>query len=284
MNLHIGNTTHDFAKPLVMGVINTTPDSFSDGGSFLDVDAAVRHGLKLVDEGADILDIGGESTRPGSEPVDASEEMRRVLPVIEGLIAATNIPISIDTNKALVAREACERGASMINDVTGLSGDPNMVNVVAETGATLCLMHMQGTPVTMQENVTYTDVCTDIEHTLSQAINKALEHDIDFERIVIDPGIGFGKHLPHNLALIQSCGVMASRLKRPILMGVSRKSFLGELTNRSVDQRTYGTAAAITACVLAGAHIVRVHDVAAARDVVAVAHALRNTANGGGRN
>ncbi len=283
MNLHIGNTTHDFAKPLVMGVINTTPDSFSDGGSFLDVDGAVHHGLTLIDEGADILDIGGESTRPGSDPVDASEEMRRVLPVIEGLTAVTTVPVSIDTTKAVVARAACERGATMINDVTGLSGDPNMANVVAETGAALCLMHMQGTPATMQKSVSYTDVCTDIEQTLSQAIAKALEHGIEFERIVIDPGIGFGKYLQHNLALIQSCGVMAKRLKRPILMGVSRKSFLGELTKRSVDQRAFGTAAAVTACVLAGAHIVRVHDVAAARDVVAVAHALRNASDDGRR-
>ena len=277
MNLHIGSTIYDFSRPLIMGVINTTPDSFSDGGQFLDPQAAIQHGLAMIDQGADILDIGGESTRPGSKSVDRDEELRRVIPVIEGLAAATHIPISIDTNKADVARAACDHGAAMINDVTALSGDPKMVDVVAETGAALCLMHMQGTPATMQNNVSYTDVCLDIEQALGQAIEVALKGGVDFERIVVDPGIGFGKQLEHNLALVQSCGLMAERLKRPILMGVSRKSFLGELTQRPVGQRTYGTAAAVTACILSGAQIVRVHDVAAARDVVAVAQALRQT-------
>ena len=260
-----------------MGIVNVTPDSFSDGGLCETTETAVQHALRLVEEGADILDIGGESTRPGSLPVGTQEEIDRVVPVIEALRDKVNIPISIDTSKAAVAQASCEAGAVVINDVTALEGDPRMGEVVAKYQAGLCLMHMKGTPKTMQDAVTYTDAVHEIEQYLSTAIQRASEYGISSDAIMVDPGIGFGKHLNHNLQLIQASGAIAKRLNRPILMGVSRKSFLGKLTGRAVHEREAGTAAALTACILAGAHIVRVHHVAAARDVVAVAQALRTT-------
>ena len=277
MKFIFGDHVHHFDRPWVMGIVNVTPDSFSDGGLCETTEAAIAHALRLVEEGADVLDIGGESTRPGSLPVDTQEEIDRVVPVIEALRNKVKIPISIDTSKAAVAEAACEAGAGIINDVTALEGDPRMGEVVARYQAGLCLMHMKGTPKTMQDEVTYTDAVNEIEQYLGTAIQRALAHGISPDSMLVDPGIGFGKHLNHNLQLIQACGSIAKRLNRPILMGVSRKSFLGTLTGRSVHEREAGTAAAVTACVLAGAHIVRVHHVAAARDVVAVAQALRTT-------
>jgi len=277
MKLSFGDHQHEFDRPWVMGIVNVTPDSFSDGGLCPTTETAVSHALTLVADGADVLDIGGESTRPGAAAVSAQEEMDRVLPVIEALRPQVTTPISIDTSKAAVARAACMAGATIVNDVTALEGDPDMGSVVAKFGAGLCLMHMKGSPKTMQRNVAYTDAAAEIEAYLQSAIDRATAQGIPHNAIVVDPGVGFGKHLEHNLQLINACGAMAQRLDRPVLMGVSRKSFLGELTGRPVSEREAGTAAAVTACVLSGAHIVRVHHVAAARDVVAVAQALRQT-------
>ena len=256
-----------------MGVVNVTPDSFSDGGRYLDPEGAIQRGLSLVRDGADLLDVGGESTRPGSAPVSAEEELARVLPVLRGL-AVAGVPLSIDTSKAEVAAAACGAGATIVNDVTSLS-DPAMARVVAHAGASLCLMHMQGTPATMQEAPTYRDVVAEVGDALALAVERAVAAGVMAERIVVDPGIGFGKRLEHNLALVAACGTLMRRVGRPVLVGVSRKRFLGELTGRPVEDRRFGTAAAVTACVLAGARIVRVHDVAEMRDVVRVADAIR---------
>jgi dihydropteroate synthase len=271
----VGEHRYDGRRTLIMGVVNVTPDSFSDGGQFLEPTVAIEHGLQMIEQGADFLDVGGESTRPGAPPVSEEDELRRVVPIIEALAARTDVPISIDTSKAAVARRACEAGAAIINDVTGLSGDVDMGRVVAETQASVCLMHMLGTPRNMQQNVHYSDVVSEVADTLRERVCAAEDCGIERERIVVDPGIGFGKHLEHNLALIRACGKISEQLERPVLMGVSRKSFIGTLTGRPVDRREFGTAAALTACVLAGAMVVRVHDVAAAYDAVAIADALR---------
>ena len=258
-----------------MGVVNVTPDSFSDGGHFLDTEAAVSHGIELVRQGAHVLDVGGESTRPGAKLVSVDDEIARVVPVISALSKAVDVPISIDTTKAAVAEAACLAGAQMINDVSALSFDPHMVQVVAKTKASLCLMHIQGTPQTMQDNPKYKNVQDEVSQFLSEAVDCALQAGVPAKRIIVDPGIGFGKELQHNLELINGCGDLAERLGRPVLMGVSRKSFIGQLTDQAVNNRIYGTASAVTVCVLRGARMVRVHDVAAMRDVIFVAQALR---------
>jgi dihydropteroate synthase len=253
----------------LMGVVNVTPDSFSDGGRFLDPAQAIAHGLRLADEGAAILDIGGESTRPGATAVTAEEELARVLPVIEGLTqAGTPVRISIDTSKAQVARAALAAGATIVNDVTALR-DPGMAQTVAQAGADLCLMHMLGDPRTMQVDPRYDDVVTDVKAFLAERLGHATAHGIAEERIMLDPGIGFGKTVDHNLELLARLDELAE-LGRPLVVGTSRKSFLGRLTGRSVDDRL---AATIATCVVAyerGASVFRVHDVAPVADALRV--------------
>ena len=256
-----------------MGIVNVTPDSFSDGGEFLDPQRAVEHGLELVREGAHILDIGGESTRPGAAAVGAEEELARVIPVIEGLAATgTAAEISIDTSKADVAEGAVAAGATMVNDVTALA-DPRMAEVCAGAGVSLVLMHMKGTPRTMQDDPTYDDVVAEVRDFLAAAMDRAVAAGVDEDRILVDPGIGFGKTAEHNLELIDRLGELRD-LGRPIVLGASRKSFLGRLTGREVGERLGGTIAANAIGLLRGADVLRVHDVAAARDTVAIVEAV----------
>jgi dihydropteroate synthase len=258
----------------IMGVVNVTPDSFSDGGRYLDAKAAIAHGLSLEAGGAAILDIGGESTRPGAAPVPEAEELRRVLPVIEGLIdSGCQAQISIDTFKAAVAVRALRAGATLVNDVTALRGDPQMARVVAEAGAECCLMHMLGDPRTMQRDPHYDDVVNDIKAFLAERMAFATAAGIAIERIVVDPGIGFGKTVAHNLELLRRLDEFLD-LGRPVLIGTSRKSFLGRLTGRDAPEDRL--AATIATNVLAyerGARVFRVHDVAPVRDALAVAAA-----------
>jgi dihydropteroate synthase len=254
----------------VMGVVNVTPDSFSDGGRFLHTEAAIAHALELASEGAAILDIGGESTRPGARPVTASQECERVIPVIEGIIAAgTGARISIDTSKASVASSALAAGATLVNDVTALRGDPGMAELVAGSGAECCLMHMLGEPRTMQRNPTYVDVVEDIKAFLSERLEYAVAAGIAEQRIMLDPGIGFGKTLEHNLELLRRLDELTA-LGRPIVIGTSRKSFLGRLTGRDVDQRLAATIATNVLAYERGARIFRVHDVQPIHDALAV--------------
>ncbi len=255
----------------IMGVVNVTPDSFSDGGRYLDAQAAIAHGLELETEGATILDVGGESTRPGAAPVSESEELRRVLPVIEGLIErGTRARISIDTSKAAVAARALEAGASLVNDVTALRGDPEMAGVVAQAGAGCCLMHMLGDPRTMQDDPHYEDVVGDIKAFLRERMGFAIQAGIAEARILLDPGIGFGKTLEHNLELLRRLSEFLD-LGRPLVIGTSRKSFLGRLTGRdSPDDRVAGTVATNVLAYERGARVFRVHDVAPVYDALAV--------------
>ena len=260
-------------EPLLMGIVNTTPDSFSDGGRFSDPDRAVEHALKLAGDGASILDIGGESTRPYSDPVGQQEEIDRVLPVIEKLATQTEIPISIDTSKAAVARAAIEAGADIINDVTGLEGDPEMVSVAAETKAGLCAMHMQGTPQTMQDNPTYTNVVSDILQYLLQRRDALIAAGIDKNRICLDPGIGFGKTHNHNLQLIHQA-VQFHQTGCPILVGHSRKGFLGKILGDKSADRDIATATSALALASQGIQIIRVHNVAVCREAIDVWKAI----------
>ncbi len=249
-------------KALIMGVINTTPDSFSDGGAFAGAEAAIEHGLRLADEGADILDIGGESTRPGADPVPPDEELRRVIPVIEGLAARTNAALSIDTSKAAVAQAAMAAGASIINDVTALTGDPEMAGVAAATDAGVVLMHMRGTPRTMQQGPAYDDVVTKVSDFLRAQAEAAEAAGIARDRIALDPGIGFGKTVEHNLRLIAALPEFA-RLGYPVLLGVSRKSFLSAAAGAPEMADREAPTTALTALGRSlGARIFRVHAVA----------------------
>jgi dihydropteroate synthase len=254
-------------RPLVMGIVNVTPDSFSDGGQFLNPDAAVDHALQLVADGADLLDIGGESTRPYSTSVDASEELRRVLPVIERLASAVSVPISVDTSKAAVGRAAVEAGAEIINDVTGLEGDPEMIQVAADSGVGVCAMHMQGTPQTMQDDPTYADVVAEILEYLRERRDALLSVGIARERICLDPGIGFGKTHEHNIALMANCRTFHS-LGCPLLVGHSRKGFLGKLIGDKDADRTHATVGAALGLAVQGVQIVRVHDVRTVREAL----------------
>lgn len=260
-------------RPLLMGIVNVTPDSFFDGGRFDDPRLAVEHGRRLVEEGADLLDIGAESTRPGSVPIDQEEEQRRLLPVVTALAQAVSVPISVDTSKAAVARAAIKAGAVMVNDVTALRGDPAMVDVVAQTGVALVLMHMQGIPQTMQQAPTYRDVVEEVADFLAERARFAMERGVAQSRIVLDPGIGFGKVLTHNLDLLAHLRMLTT-LGFPVLVGPSRKGFIGQLTKQSVEARAWGTAGVVALAVEQGASILRVHDVAAMRDVVHVAAAI----------
>lgn len=255
-----GRRTFDLAnRGVIMGVINVTPDSFSDGGNFTAASAAVDHGLRLVDEGAEILDIGGESTRPGAAPVTAEEELRRVLPVIEGLAAKTGAALSIDTSKASVARAAVAAGAEIINDVTALQGDDDMARVAAESACAVVLMHMRGTPRTMQQDPHYDDVVAEVSAHLAQRVDAARAAGIVADRIAIDPGIGFGKTVEHNLQLIAGLGRFAA-LGHPVLLGVSRKSFLATAAQcPNVEDRDVPTAVLTAEGFRLGARIFRVH-------------------------
>jgi len=261
----------DVPEPVVMGVVNVTPDSFSDGGLTLDPGAAIAHGRELVAQGAAILDVGGESTRPGAEPVGAEEELRRVVPVIEGL-AGAGARLSIDTSKAQVAAAALDAGASIVNDVTALRGDPRMAALVAQRGCDVCLMHMLGEPRTMQRDPTYNDVVADVRAFLEERLHFAVARGIAEERVWLDPGIGFGKTIDHNLALLARLRELVA-LGRPLVVGTSRKSFLGTITGRPAGERVAGTLATNVLALAAGASIFRVHDVAEASDALAVAAA-----------
>jgi dihydropteroate synthase len=250
-----------------MGIINVTPDSFSDGGQFFDETVAVAHALQLASEGADLLDVGGESTRPYSEPLTADEELRRVLPVIQALAAQVTIPISIDTTKSAVARAAIEAGAEIVNDVTGLTGDPAMIDLAIETGVGVCAMHMQGTPQTMQDNPTYTDVVREVRDYLRERRDALLSAGISRERICLDPGIGFGKTHEHNITLMRHCHEF-HELGCPLLVGHSRKGFLGKLIGDKQADRTNATVGAALALAVQGVQIVRVHDVRPVREAL----------------
>jgi dihydropteroate synthase len=256
-----------------MGVVNVTPDSFSDGGLFLDPEAAVRQGLALAAEGADILDIGGESTRPGSQGVSEEEELRRVIPVIEGVVAArTGAQVSIDTSKSAVAGAALDAGASYVNDVTAFRADPRLAALVAERGADCCLMHMLGEPRTMQESPRYDDVVAEVKAFLEQRLAFAVAEGVPEERILLDPGIGFGKNTDHNLELLHRLDELVA-LGRPVVIGTSRKTFLGQIAGRDVNRRLGGTIATNVLALERGASVFRVHDVAPVVDALAVAAA-----------
>ena len=248
-------------RPVIMGIVNVTPDSFSDGGKFVDPQTAVEHGLQLVQDGAGILDIGGESTRPYSDSVPVQDELARVIPVIEKLAALTDVPISIDTSKAIVARAAVAAGAEIINDVTGLEGDPEMLSVAQQTQAGICAMHMQGTPQTMQDAPTYDDVVEDIFGYLQARRDALLSAGIAPERICLDPGIGFGKTHEHNLQLLQ-CSDRFHQLGCPVLVGHSRKGFIAHLLDDRECERMSGTVGAALGLATQGIQIIRVHDVA----------------------
>jgi dihydropteroate synthase len=274
-----GHTLPVQERVLIMGVLNVTPDSFSDGGRYLGVETAVARAEEIEAEGADVLDLGGESSRPGSQPVPLDVELARVLPVLAALAGRLRIPISVDTTKAEVARRALDAGAAIINDISALRSDPAMADVVAKARAGLVLMHMQGTPATMQDHPAYTAVAEEVCEFLRSRMEAAVAAGIEVERIAVDPGFGFGKTSAHNLALLG--GLPALRvLDRPIVIGPSRKSFVGGLLGRPVEEREWGTAAAVAVGVFQGAHVVRVHSVAQMKDVARVAQALRDAAWG----
>lgn len=277
-----GRRTYDLsARTYVMGVLNVTPDSFSDGGLYLDPERAVEHALKMVEDGADFIDVGGESTRPrgksygnGAEPVDAEEELLRVLPVIRRLAAESDIPISIDTYKSAVAREACAAGASVVNDISSFHSDPGMPGAVASAGATAILMHMRGTPQTMQAEPAYADLFGEISSFLAEALARGKEAGV--HQMFVDPGIGFGKTVEHNLRLLK--GISEFRdLGYPLLVGPSRKSFIGAVLGLPVEERVEGTIAAAVAAAMAGAHVVRVHDVREVVRALKVSDAIRKS-------
>jgi dihydropteroate synthase len=262
-------------RTLVMGIINVTPDSFADGGLRFDPVRAVEDGLRMIEAGADILDVGGESTRPGAEPLSEDEEARRVLPVVEGLSRHGSVPVSIDTYKAAIASEAVARGAAIVNDVSALQYDDGLGRAVAASGAALVVMHNRGRSKTMYREAVYSDVAAEVARELHEAITRATAAGVPRDAIVVDPGIGFGKRAEHSWEMLARLAELAE-LDRPILAGPSRKSFLeAAIGKRPAPAREWATAAAVTACVLAGAHIVRVHGVAEMVDVVRAADRLR---------
>lgn len=261
-----------------MGILNITPDSFSDGGLFYDKDKAVERGLELAEEGADIIDIGGESTKPGSEPITEEEELRRILPVISALKKRIDALISIDTRKSEVARAALEEGADIVNDISTFSFDPKMRSLLAGTNAPVILMHMKGTPKTMQDNPFYEDVLAEVKSFLKEKIEAAQAQGIKKERIIIDPGIGFGKRFKDNLVLINNLRSFED-LDRPILIGTSRKSFIGKILNSAPQERLEGTIASAVLSIIRGAHILRVHDVASVKRAVLVAETILSEGN-----
>lgn len=258
---------HFSRRPLLMGIINVTPDSFSDGGKFLSVEAAVEQALRLVDEGADLLDIGGESTRPYSDPVSTEDELGRITPVFETLANRVSIPLSIDTSKSAVARAALAAGAEIINDVTALTGDPAMLQLAADSAAGICAMHMQGTPQTMQDSPHYDDVVREVREYLRSRLEALVAAGIAAERVCLDPGIGFGKTHQHNLTLMAHCDQL-HELGRPLLVGHSRKGFLGELLGDAQADRTSATVGAALSLAVQGVQVIRVHDVRGVREAL----------------
>ncbi len=277
MRMRIGARLFEGPGPFVMGIVNVTPDSFSDGGRFLDPGAASDQALRLAEEGADAVDIGGESTRPGAAPVGADEELRRVVPVVELLRSrGFPLPISVDTSKAAVARAALAAGADLVNDVRALA-DPELARAVAEARVPVVLMHMRGTPADMASRATYRDVVAEVRDELAVAVGRAEAAGVARERVMVDPGIGFAKTAEQSLAVLAGLSALRA-LGCPILVGPSRKSFIGKVTGAPVEARLPGTLAAVAAAVLAGAEWVRVHDVAPARQAALVAAAVRNAA------
>ncbi|HET8538268.1 MAG TPA: dihydropteroate synthase [Anaeromyxobacter sp.] len=277
MRMQIGARLFDGPGPFLMGVVNATPDSFSDGGRYLEPAAAVDRALRLAEEGADLVDVGGESTRPGAPPVSADEEISRVVPVIERLRArGFPLPISVDTSKGAVGRAALAAGADLVNDVTALS-DPDLARACAESGAPVVLMHMRGTAADMASRAAYGDVVADVARELAAALARAEAAGVARDRTVVDPGIGFAKTAEQSVEVLARVGELRA-LGRPLLVGPSRKSFIGKLTGADVPDRLPGTLAALVACVLAGVELLRVHDVAAARQAATVAAALRDRA------
>jgi len=258
----------------IMGILNVTPDSFSDGGQFFDTQRAIEHGLAMARDGADIIDIGGESTRPYSEAVSTGEEMDRVIPVIQALAREIKIPISIDTLKAEVAQEALRLGASMINDVSALRRDSELISVAAKAGVPVILMHMKGTPEDMQRDPNYEDLIPEIYGFLEEAINRAVHGGIQKERVIVDPGIGFGKTFDHNLQIIRELGRFLP-LGQPILLGSSRKAFIGHILKNKAHERDVGSMATIAAGILNGAHIVRVHNIRMAVETATIIDAIK---------
>jgi dihydropteroate synthase len=269
--LRCGDKTLDLSRPIVMGVVNVTPDSFSDGGRFLPVEAAVAHGLRLVEEGAAIIDIGGESTRPGAAPVSVEEELRRVLPVVERLRQATPAVISVDTSKPEVIREAAAAGAGLINDVRALT-EPGALEAAAACGSAVCLMHMKGDPRTMQRAPSYVDVVKEVKAFLDDNVQRCRAAGVSSDRIVVDPGFGFGKTLEHNLELLRRLRDLQGEW--PLLVGLSRKSMVGTLTGRSAGERVHGSVALAVIAAMNGARIVRAHDVAATVDALKMVAAV----------
>lgn len=265
------------SRPLIMGILNVTPDSFSDGGAYVTVQQALRQARQMEQEGADIIDIGAESSRPRSQPIDEVEELRRLMPALEAVQGAVPLPISVDTTKAAVARRAIAAGASIINDITALRSDPLMADLIAQSGAAIILMHMQGTPATMQKAPRYENVTREVIAFLCERAQTAMKQGIKRSQIILDPGFGFGKLQEHNLQLLNEFA-MLTNLGYPILAGLSRKQFIGHLTQQPVHERGYGTAGAVAVAILKGTHIVRVHDVRAMRDTVSVVSAIRRHA------
>jgi dihydropteroate synthase len=273
----IGQQSFDWGdRTYLMGVINVTPDSFSDGGQFSSITAACQQAAQFVQAGADILDIGGESTRPGATAISSDQELERVIPVIQSIRQlGLNTPISIDTTKAVVAKAAIEAGANIVNDISGGIFDPAMLETVAVLGVPIALMHMRGTPATMQQLTDYQDLVTEVGDFLEERISIALNCGIDRSNIIIDPGIGFAKTFQHNIDLLKNLSILHQRCQLPLLVGVSRKSFIGQILQQpNPQQRVWGTAAACCAAIANGADILRVHDVAAMHDVRQVADAL----------
>lgn len=284
MNAHpaswlLGRRSIDLSdRPCVMGILNVTPDSFSDGNSYFNLEAAVARALEMEAEGADIIDIGGESTRPGAPPVEEQDELKRVIPVIEALSNRLKIPISIDTYKASVARIALAAGAEIVNDISGLTFDSRMAEVVAAADAGLVVMHTRGTPREMQRDTVYENIIAEVSASLLKSLEMAETAGIAAERVVFDPGIGFAKDLEGNLEIIRNLGIFP-RLGRPVLLAASRKAFIGRITGREPSERLFGTAAVVAVAIANGASIVRVHDVREMREVADMAFALRPRCN-----
>lgn len=269
-------TILEFGKrSFVMGILNVTPDSFSEKGTFFDTDAAIRRGLEMVEEGADIIDIGGESTRPGAEPVSVKEELKRVLPVIEKLATKINIPISIDTYKAEVAKRALKAGAEIVNDISGLRFDPKMAETVASNDAAVVIMHIKGTPKDMQALASYNSLIKEVMDFLEEGVKIAEDAGVEPDKVIIDPGIGFGKGLDHNLTIMKNLEAFKT-LGKPILLGTSRKSFIGKISGADIEDRIAGTAATLSIGIMKGADIVRVHDVKEGVQAVRMADAIKN--------
>lgn len=262
-------------RPCIMGVLNITPDSFSDGGSFFDLDRAVDHALAMQDQGADIIDIGGESTRPFAPSLSEADELSRVIPVIERLVSRLSVPVSIDTYKAGVARAALNAGAEIVNDISAMTFDPGMASVVAEFDAGAVLMHTRGRPDEMQRDTAYRDVVEEVARFFATVLCRTDDAGICRDNLVLDPGIGFGKDLNGNLEILRRLGEF-SVFGRPLLLGTSRKSFIGTVLDRPVGERLFGTAATVAAAILYGASIVRVHDVPQMRDVAVMSQAIRD--------